>query len=67
VTERINFDKVDATMFLRDAARPDICADIFQWLGFADTVEWIFQNGTNQLKQSLSCASVCFNPMLKVF
>jgi len=63
----INFDKVDATMFLRDAARPDIRTEIFQWLRFTDAITWIFQDGAHQLKQSLGRSPVCLNPMLKVF
>jgi hypothetical protein len=40
----ISYD-IDKTMFLRNAARPDTGAQVFEWFWFADSAEGIAYDG----------------------
>jgi hypothetical protein len=63
----IRFDQIDAAVFLCDAARPNVRAEIFQRLWMTDTFERIAQRGLDEFEQPLGRASFGVHPITQIF
>ena len=55
--DSIRLHEIDAAVLLRDAARPDIGAEVFQGFGMADSLEGLSERGFDEIEQALGCAS----------
>jgi len=55
--------EIDEPLFLRNAARPDTSAQVFEWFRFADTAEGITHDCLDEAQAAQRGSTVSFNPI----
>jgi hypothetical protein len=59
-------NQIHKSMFLRNASRPYIAAEMLQRLGLADSVEWIPHHGFHKIQDAQSRLAIDIDPVPQV-
>jgi len=65
--DSICLHEIDAAVLLRNAARPEVGAEVFQGFGMADAREGIPKRGLDEIDQAFGRPAFGVDPMAQVF